>query len=53
MNDQKIRTAFEKINEDPANPKAPRFLEDIVSGVLAASRFSVVGNRDRAGDIDI
>ena len=46
MNDQKIRTAFEKINEDPANPKAREFLLGELAG------FAVIA-QEPAGKVNI
>ena len=46
MNDQKIRTAFEKINEDPANPKAREFLLGELAG------FTVIA-QEPAGKVNI
>ena len=46
MNDQKIRTAFEKINEDPANAKAREFLLGELAG------FAVIA-QEPAGKVNI
>ncbi len=46
MNDQKIRTAFEKINEDPTNAKAREFLLGELAG------FAVI-SQEPAGKVNI
>ena len=46
MNDQKIRTAFEKINEDPANAKAREFL------LVELAGFTVIA-QEPAGKVNI